>query len=105
MVVDWTRDEMLSAVRASLTGRARSSWTFERADLDGEEVLVVFDVNAERFRVRYSLLDLPYGVNTEKSATRPENGRRKSGGTSRCRSTPVAYCEPTGHLNTTVLSN
>lgn len=77
----WSRDEVLAAVRDMLSSSSpRAAWTFERADLDGDRVLVVFRVPEEnrfglsftladvpketRFGVHYALADVPEGVNT-----------------------------------------
>jgi hypothetical protein len=74
--VDWTRQDVLAATRAELTADHRlSNWTFERADLDGDQLLVVFRVNdsapvrralgtESRFAVHYTIADLPAGPNT-----------------------------------------
>jgi hypothetical protein len=72
----WTPEEVLTAVRSSLLAeRPFSNWTYERADLEGTDVLVVFRVKAsapvraelgqaDRFGVLYSLADLPNGPST-----------------------------------------
>jgi hypothetical protein len=69
--VDWTRDEVLAAVRASVPGRADSGWTFERADLDGDQVLVLLRVGAQRFGVHYSLDEVPDGPNAGEPCDTP----------------------------------
>lgn len=69
--MDWSHDEVLAAVRASVPGRADTRWTFDRADLDNGQVLVLFEVEAERFGVHYSLADLPYGPNTGEPCDTP----------------------------------
>ena len=75
---------MLAAVRSSLSAdRPHSHWTYERADLDGDQVVVVFQVDAEatvrprlgasdRFGVYYSLDDLPAGPNTGSPCDTPQ---------------------------------
>jgi hypothetical protein len=58
VIVRWTEREILAAVEASLTGRPYSTWTFERADLAGNDVRVVFQVDsgeAGPFAAVYSL--------------------------------------------------
>jgi hypothetical protein len=72
----WTPEEVLAAVRSALVVEGSfSNWTYERADLEGTDVLVVFRVKAtapvradlgdgERFGVLYPLDDLPNGPNT-----------------------------------------
>jgi len=72
----WTPSEVLTAVRSSLVAnRPFSNWTYERADLEGDDVLVVFRVKASapvrphlgrdhRFGVLYPLADLPHGPST-----------------------------------------
>jgi hypothetical protein len=74
--VDWTREDVLAATRAELTGdRPLPDWTFERADLDGDQLLVIFRVDdsapvrralgtESRFGVHYTLADLPEGPST-----------------------------------------
>ena len=67
--MEWTRDEVLSAVRTGLRTRL---WLphlrFERADLVGDLLLVVVLVQwsgeAERLGVYYSLASIPKGPNT-----------------------------------------
>lgn len=63
--MDWSPDEMLSAVRAGLTSRRWDPHlTFERAELVGDLVLVVVchrDEGTERLGVYYSLAELPAG--------------------------------------------
>ncbi len=59
---------MLKAVRERL-GLHRggdSGWIFERAELDGDQVLVIFRAGEDqgRFGVHYDLAEAPYGVNT-----------------------------------------
>jgi hypothetical protein len=82
--VEWSPGEVLTAVRSSLgADRPYSQWTYERADLDGDQVLVVFRVSAaapvrpelgatDRFGVRYSLAELPDGPNTGISCDTPQ---------------------------------
>src|SRR4029079_5399895 len=72
----WTPEEVLTAVRSSLlVERPFSNWTYERADLEGTDILVVFRVkatapvraelgDADRFGVLYPLGDLPNGPST-----------------------------------------
>jgi hypothetical protein len=74
--VDWTPEDVLAATRAELAAdHPLSTWTFERADLDGDQLLVIFRVNdsapvrralgtESRFGVHYTLADLPDGPNT-----------------------------------------
>jgi hypothetical protein len=77
--VEWTRDEVLAAVRASLPGRVDSGWTFERADLNGDQVLVLFRVGAQRFGVHYSLEELPHGPNTGEVCETPREWAQEIG--------------------------
>jgi hypothetical protein len=77
--VDWTRDEVLAAVRASVPGRVDSGWTFERTDLDGDQVLVLFRVGAQRFGVHYSLDELPDGPNTAEPCDTPREWAQEIG--------------------------
>ena len=72
----WTPEEVLTAVWSSLVvERPFSHWTFERAELEGHDVLVVFRVKAtspvgvelsdsDRLGVLYPLADLPNGPST-----------------------------------------
>jgi hypothetical protein len=64
--VGWDPEDVLLAVRSMLNSRRDDSgWTFERADLDGDEVLVIFRVEDEsRYGVRYQLSEVPMGNNT-----------------------------------------
>ena len=69
----WTPDEVLAAVRTSLSSsRPLSVWVFEGADLDGDQVIVRFMVDARRYGARYSLDDLPAGPNTGIPCATPE---------------------------------
>jgi len=62
--VIWSPDEVLAAVRTRLSFNG-SGWTFERADLDGDKVLVIFNVDdGRRFGVHYDLAEVPMGNNT-----------------------------------------
>jgi hypothetical protein len=45
--VDWSPSEVLEAVRSSRSSiRAHWQWTYQRAELDGDQVPVVFGVDA-----------------------------------------------------------
>ena len=66
---------MLSAVRSrlSLSGH-NSGWTFERADLDGDRVLVIFHVEDQsRYGVGYDLSEVPIGNNTGLLCATPDD--------------------------------
>jgi hypothetical protein len=73
--VIWSPDEVLTAVRSRLgLGVNDSGWTFERADLDGEKVLVIFHVDdGRRFGVHYDLAEVPMGNNTGLLCDTPED--------------------------------
>jgi hypothetical protein len=72
----WSPDGVLTAVRSQLClERTHSNWAFERADLEGNAVLVVFRFKAtapirrhmggsDLFGVLYPLDDLPDGPHT-----------------------------------------
>jgi hypothetical protein len=56
--VKWPKDEVLAAVGSALSDRPDSRWLFERADLNGHEVQVVFRLTwgePGRYAVVYSL--------------------------------------------------
>jgi hypothetical protein len=58
VLVEWAQEEVLAAVEAALTGRPSSTWVFERADLIGDELRVVFHVMSGepgRFATMYTL--------------------------------------------------
>jgi hypothetical protein len=73
--MDWSPDDVLSAVRSTLSRRGDDSgWTFERADLDGDEVLVTFHIaDQSRYGVRYDLSEVPMGNNTGRLCATPED--------------------------------
>jgi hypothetical protein len=71
--VEWTKDEVLAVVVRALTGRAPSSWIFDRATVVGHEVQVVFHLTSGepgRFAVVYSLEPFQ-GPNTGITPTEP----------------------------------
>ncbi len=73
--VIWSPDEVLTAVRTrlGLSVNDYSGWTFERADLDDEKVLVIFHVeDGRRFGVHYDLAEAPNGVNTGEPRDTPD---------------------------------
>ena len=60
----WSYDDVLAAVRSTLTAARSDTWDYEQADLDGDQVLITIRIGDESFGVGYSLAELPYGVNT-----------------------------------------
>lgn len=74
--VIWVPGEVLVAVRdrLGLRGRWDSGWLFERAELDGERVLVILRFEDERrFGVHYELADVPNGPNSGELCETPQD--------------------------------
>jgi hypothetical protein len=70
--VTWSPEEVVTAVRGRLAGRGWG-WTFERADLSADTVLVIFQVaDGRRFGVHYALADVPNGPSTGLPCDTPE---------------------------------
>ncbi|WP_151084036.1 hypothetical protein [Nocardioides cynanchi] len=69
----WSSDELLQAVRATLSGGAsQSPWTKAKADLDSDGVLVAFTIDDDEYGVRYPFTDAPLGPNTAGAMRHPK---------------------------------